>query len=92
MERIEHILGFVKGKYINKISRIEQELLGHKNLQTTMIYTHVATKNVLGIMNRPQQVAGYQKIDNNTVIARNPESFRDDEAIPNKEIATLRSQ
>jgi len=24
-----------------------QELLGHKNLQTTMIYTHVASKNIL---------------------------------------------
>ena len=29
--------------------RTIQELLGHKNLQTTMIYTHVATKNVLGV-------------------------------------------
>jgi integrase len=26
-----------------------QELLGHSNLQTTMIYTHVATKNILGV-------------------------------------------
>jgi len=26
-----------------------QELLGHKHLQTTMIYTHVAKKNVLGV-------------------------------------------
>ena len=29
--------------------RTIQELLGHKNLQTTMIYTHVASKNVLGV-------------------------------------------
>lgn len=29
--------------------RTIQELLGHRNLQTTMIYIHVATKNVLGV-------------------------------------------
>jgi len=29
--------------------RTVQELLGHKHLQTTMIYTHVAKKNVLGV-------------------------------------------
>ncbi len=29
--------------------RTIQELLGHRFLQTTMIYTHVATKNVLGV-------------------------------------------
>ncbi len=29
--------------------RTIQELLGHNNLQTTMIYTHVAKKNVLGV-------------------------------------------
>lgn len=29
--------------------RTIQELLGHTNLQTTMIYTYVATKNVLGV-------------------------------------------
>jgi integron integrase len=29
--------------------RTIQELLGHQNLQSTMIYTHVATKNVLGV-------------------------------------------
>ena len=29
--------------------RTIQELLGHCNLQTTMIYTHVAKRNVLGV-------------------------------------------
>lgn len=29
--------------------RTIQELLGHTDLQTTMIYTHVATKNILGV-------------------------------------------
>jgi site-specific recombinase XerD len=29
--------------------RTIQELLGHTNLQTTMIYTHVAGKNILGV-------------------------------------------
>lgn len=29
--------------------RTIQELLGHKYLQTTMIYTHVASKNILGV-------------------------------------------
>src|SRR4030042_5484300 len=29
--------------------RTIQELLGHKYLHTTMIYTHVATKNILGV-------------------------------------------
>jgi integron integrase len=29
--------------------RTIQELLGHNNLQTTMIYTHVAGKNILGV-------------------------------------------
>ena len=29
--------------------RTIQELLGHQNLQTTMIYTHVATRNILGV-------------------------------------------
>jgi site-specific recombinase XerD len=29
--------------------RTIQELLGHQNLQPTMIYTHVATKNILGV-------------------------------------------
>ena len=29
--------------------RTIQELLGHRNLLTTIIYTHVATKNVLGV-------------------------------------------
>ena len=30
--------------------RTIQELLGHTNLQTTMIYTHVAKKNILGVI------------------------------------------
>ncbi|MCA1957262.1 MAG: tyrosine-type recombinase/integrase [Nitrospira sp.] len=29
--------------------RTIQKLLGHTNLQTTMIYTHVASKNILGV-------------------------------------------
>jgi integrase len=29
--------------------RTIQELLGHRNLQTTMVYTHVAERNVLGV-------------------------------------------
>jgi len=29
--------------------RTIQELLGHKNLQMTMIYTHAATKNIFGV-------------------------------------------
>lgn len=29
--------------------RTVQELLGHANLQTTMIYTHVAKRNKLGV-------------------------------------------
>ena len=29
--------------------RTVQELLGHSNVETTMIYTHVAKKNVLGV-------------------------------------------
>lgn len=29
--------------------RTIQELLGHQNLQTTMIYTHIAKKNILGV-------------------------------------------
>ena len=31
--------------------RTIQELLGHWNLQTTMIYTYVNTKNILGVKN-----------------------------------------
>jgi len=29
--------------------RTIQELLGHQRLQTTMIYTHVASNNILGV-------------------------------------------
>jgi site-specific recombinase XerD len=29
--------------------RTIQELLGHTSIQTTMVYTHVATKNILGV-------------------------------------------
>ncbi|MBM4128720.1 MAG: hypothetical protein FJ243_01225 [Nitrospira sp.] len=29
--------------------RTIQQLLGHKNLYATMTYTHVATKNILGV-------------------------------------------
>ncbi len=39
--------------------RTIQELLGHKDVQTTMIYTHVATKNRLGV--RSPLDAGFTK-------------------------------
>ena len=29
--------------------RVVQKLLGHKNIHTTMIYTHVAKNNILGV-------------------------------------------
>lgn len=29
--------------------RTVQELLGHKHVQTTMIYTHIAKRNILGV-------------------------------------------
>jgi integrase len=29
--------------------RTVQELLGHKHINTTMVYTHVARKNILGV-------------------------------------------
>jgi site-specific recombinase XerC len=35
--------------------RTIHELLGHQNLQTTMIYTHVAKKNVLGVRSPPNK-------------------------------------
>lgn len=31
--------------------RTIQEILGHRNLQTTMIYTYVVIKNILGVRN-----------------------------------------
>jgi len=30
-------------------SRTVRELLGHQNLQKTMMYTHVAKKNIMGV-------------------------------------------
>lgn len=38
--------------------RTIQELLGHSNLQTTMIYTHVAKKNILGVLSPLDQLTG----------------------------------
>jgi hypothetical protein len=35
--------------------RTIQELLGHTNLHTTMIYTHVASKNILGVRSPPDK-------------------------------------
>lgn len=40
---------FLKKAMTSDDIRTVQELLGHRSLQTTMIYTHVATKNILGI-------------------------------------------
>lgn len=36
--------------------RTIQELLGHSNVQTTMIYTHVARKNILGVLSPLDQL------------------------------------
>jgi integron integrase len=38
--------------------RTIQELLGHKNVQTTMIYTHVASKNKLGVRSPLDRMPG----------------------------------
>ncbi len=38
--------------------RTVQELLGHNNVQTTMIYTHVAQKNTLGVINPLDSLPG----------------------------------
>lgn len=38
--------------------RTIQELLGHANLQTTMIYTHVAAKNTLGVRSPLDRMEG----------------------------------
>ena len=34
---------------IKKVSEFDSELLGHANVQTTMIYTHIAKRNILGV-------------------------------------------
>lgn len=38
--------------------RTVQELLGHRNVQTTMIYTHVAQRNTLGVISPFERIAG----------------------------------
>lgn len=42
--------------------RTIQELLGHKDVQTTMIYTHVATKNRMGVVS-PLDEGSFQQAD-----------------------------
>ncbi|GEM_PF-6631505 len=56
MQAAAHFAGLflVSGTLLNSYEsgydiRTVQELLKHTNLQTTMIYTHVATKNLLGV-------------------------------------------
>jgi len=36
-------------KFLETHGHIPIFLIRHKNLQTTLIYTHVATKNILGV-------------------------------------------
>ncbi len=49
---IENVIDAVRATHLLEKGydiRTIQELLGHRNLQTTMIYTHVASKNILGV-------------------------------------------
>ena len=64
VSRAVHILGFVKRVTVHSLRhsfatqliesgydiRTVQELLGHSNLSTTMVYTHVASKNKRGVI------------------------------------------
>lgn len=45
---VSRFLDFARKRDLSDIRTI-QELLGHSNLQTTMIYTHMASKNILSV-------------------------------------------
>ena len=46
---LEQNIVMVRSGKGDKDRRTIQELLDHRNIQTAMIYTHVASKNVLGV-------------------------------------------
>ncbi len=49
--RLKHLSYSTEKSYLGWVERFRtiQELLGHTDVKTTMIYTHVATRNRLGV-------------------------------------------